>query len=168
MEEELKSKIRQALSENTLLAEWENLVEDTTKYQDDLSWIKAIRDECSAAIRRASNEEPLISRLLEFKLRQSTFNVIYKRDGQRAERSSIRAKLLGALYDEIIKHLPDKLNDSVRSELNAMIGLSSGDTKQVLNSGNDNDEQWDDVILIEGKTVTILGQRKMIIKQDPK
>lgn len=167
MNEELKTKIRSALTSPDLESKWESLAGNKDKYADDLNWIKAVRDECSAAVRRASNEVPLFSRLQEYKLRQAVFNVIFERDGQRAIRSEVRAKLMGALYDVIYENLPEEIRKESDSKLLAGVGFN-GPPAATVTSSAPADDQWDDVILVEGQTVTILGQRKMIIKKDKK
>ena len=98
--------IRESLQAPELDARFVQLTEKSDLASADnqtaLSWIRAVRDECATALRKATGYEDLISRMVEFQLRAGLFELISVREGQRAQKQKLQSELLQSLQKFIL------------------------------------------------------------------
>ncbi|MBU45331.1 MAG: hypothetical protein CMN76_19120 [Spirochaetaceae bacterium] len=97
--------IRESLKAEELDSKLQEVVAHSDLSEKDratvLSWIRAVRDECSGALRKAQDYSDLISRLTEFQLRAGLFELLSIREPDRAIKQKVQAELLNQLQEYI-------------------------------------------------------------------
>ena len=100
-----------------------------------LSWIRAVRDECSGALRKSQDYSALISRMAEYQIRSSLFELLALREPERAQKQKLQGELLNALLQVIRNGISrdDDASDIMNSYAATLANLLPG----VLPSDNE-------------------------------
>ncbi|MEQ8351276.1 MAG: hypothetical protein RH862_07315 [Leptospiraceae bacterium] len=122
--------IRDALKSAELDEQLQQLVFSSSLEEKDrntvLSWIRAVRDECSAALRKAQDYQDLVSRMSEFQLRAGLFELLAIREPGRARKQKLQGELLAHLQSYIQELVQtgeesSELMGSLRKQMMALI-----------------------------------------------
>ena len=96
---------REGLKSPELDSQFQELVANSPLEEKDrssvLSWIRAVRDECSGALRKSQDYSALITRMGEYQLRSSLFQLLAQREPDRAQKQRLQGDLLIALQSAI-------------------------------------------------------------------
>ncbi|MCB1137721.1 MAG: hypothetical protein KDK23_03155 [Leptospiraceae bacterium] len=109
-------RIRESLSSTDLDNEFQQISVSSGLEEKDagstLSWIRAVRDECSAALRKAEDSSDLISRMIEFELRSALFELLARREPERSLRQKVQGELLSHLESHLVSTILEDPSDS--------------------------------------------------------
>lgn len=109
-------RIRESLSSKDLDNQFQEISRASDLDEKDagtaLSWIRAVRDECSAALRKASDSGDLMSRMIEFELRSGLFELLSRREPERARRQKLQGELLSHLQSFLVRQMEEDASTS--------------------------------------------------------